>query len=174
MLFSGVVSPLLFSILASSAKANIFEERSDRALPFNFTYAFTAQLNLGKPLPPINITGGVLNTEPILNGTVTGPAINATVTGGIATPSIYQNGIIQVPTIQVWGITSEGYGFVINELGIGSPKGQVTRIQLTIGGLSKKYQALQDSYVLATVNPNKEQTKVAVQGYIVGNAASYV
>ncbi|CAO2657787.1 Nn.00g039130.m01.CDS01 [Neocucurbitaria sp. VM-36] len=174
LLFSCALTSLLCSILASPVYANALTERSaSTPLPFGFAYAFTAHLTLGEPLPPIAIPGGVLITEPIINGTVSGAAINATITGGIATPSVYENGTLQVPAIQAWGITSDGFGVVINELGVGVPKGQVTRIQLSIGGGSK-YAALRNGYVLATVDPNSDQTKVAVQGYLVDNAASYV
>lgn len=71
-------------------------------------------------LPPVSV--------PYNNSTVPGPATNATITGGIATPPIFNNGSIQAPAIQAWGLTSDGFGFVIKELCIGSPKGQVTRI----------------------------------------------
>ena len=74
------------------------------------------------------MSDGTLVAEPITNGTVSGPATNTTITGDIATPSIYNNGFMQAPVIQAWGLTSDGFGFVISELGIGSPNGQVTRI----------------------------------------------
>lgn len=97
-------------------------------LPFNFTHLFTAHLTLARPLPPIAVPGGVLITEPIAGGTVEGPYINGTLQGGIVTPSIYDNATLQVPTIQAWGITSDGAAFVINEAGIGTTRAQVTRI----------------------------------------------
>jgi hypothetical protein len=97
-------------------------------LPFNLKYLFTAHLTLAKPLPRISVPGGVLITEPIANGRVEGPYINGTIQGGIATPSIYNNGTLQVPVIQAWGITSDGAAFVINEAGVGTTKAQVTRI----------------------------------------------
>lgn len=118
-----------FLLSGKSASANpILERAAPDAIPFGFTYAFTAHLNLGKSLLRIAIPGGVVVPEPIANGTVSGPAINATITGGIATPAVYENGTLQVPVIQAWGTTSDGVGFVINELGVGTPKGQVTRI----------------------------------------------
>jgi hypothetical protein len=97
-------------------------------VPFNLKYLFTAHLTLAKPLPRISIPGGVLITEPIANGRVEGPYINGTIQGGIATPSIYNNGTFQVPVIQAWGTTSDGAAFVINEAGVGTTKAQVTRI----------------------------------------------
>jgi hypothetical protein len=44
---------------------------------------------------------------------------------------------------------------------------------LSIGGGSK-YAALGDGFILAAVNPNMNQTEVAVQGYLVGNDASFM
>lgn len=97
-------------------------------LPFNFTYLFTAHLSLGAAAKPIPIPGGVRIIEHILNGTVTGPAINATIDSSLATPSVTSNGTIQVPVINVVGTTDDGFPFYIYEVGIGSPSAQVTRI----------------------------------------------
>lgn len=127
------LTSLLFSLHgvdASPAAADVLSRTtiSESPLPFNLTYLFTVHLSLGKPLPPIAIPDGVVVTEPIINGTVTGPALNATILGGVATPSVYSNGTIQVPVIQAWGLTSDGVSFLINEAGTGMPKGQITRI----------------------------------------------
>ena len=109
--------------------------RSSLDLPtsFNVTYLFTANLELGNPpsgisQKPITIPGGVRVPEPILNGTVSGPYINATITSGLAAPEIYNNGTLQVAVIDLYGITTDGYPLHIHETGIGSPSAQVTRI----------------------------------------------
>ena len=182
------------SVLTPRQQPTVAEPAS---VPFGLTYLFTAYLSLGKPLAPIVIPGGVLIAEPITNGTVTGPSINATIIGGIATPAVYNNMTLQVPKIQVWGLTSDGVSFVINELGVGKPKGQVTRIvccpwaflkklrsrglrvladnrlqEIDIGG-GAEYQSLRDGYILASINPNAQQTEVAVHGYLVENTAMF-
>lgn len=97
-------------------------------VPFNFTYLFTAHLSLGAPQGPIPIPGGVRIIEAILNGTVTGPAINATLGYSLATPSITNNGTIQRPIINAVGTTDDGLPLYLYETGLGSPNAQVTRI----------------------------------------------
>lgn len=66
--------------------------------------------------------------EPLVGGNITGPAVNATVTGGIAYPPVYNNGTLEVPQILVWGTTTDGYPFFVQEMGIGSITQQVTRL----------------------------------------------
>lgn len=121
-----VVCLILFSSPASSTQLSNGAVAPN--LPFNFTYVFTAQLNLGTPSKPIPIPGGVRLIEPILNGTVSGPAINATIGYSLATPTATNNATVQAPTINAVGTTSDGFPVYIYETGIGSPSGQVTRI----------------------------------------------
>lgn len=130
MYFLKAASLLMLAVGTSVSSSPVQQRQSSTqpASPFGFTYAFSAHLSLGKPLPLVAIPGGVLIAEPITNGTVSGPLINATITGGIATPAVFDNGTVQAPVIRAWGLTSDGFGFVINEVGTGSPKGQVTRI----------------------------------------------
>lgn len=102
-------------------------------LPFNVTYLFTATLGLGQPPSeiksnPITIFGGVRVPEPILNGTVSGPYLNGTITAGLAAPAVYNTGTLQVPTIDLYGVTADGDPLRIHETGIGSPSAQITRI----------------------------------------------
>jgi hypothetical protein len=97
-------------------------------LPFNFTYLFTAHLNLGAAEKPITIPGGVRVVEPILNGTVTGPAINATISPSLAMPTIVNNGTLQRPVINAFGTTDDGFPFYLYESGVGSGQAQTTRI----------------------------------------------
>lgn len=97
-------------------------------LPFKLSYLFTAHLGLGAPSKPISIPGGVLVDEPITNGTISGPAINATIKAGIAYPQIVQNGSVQVAQIVAYGTADDGVPFTITETGIGNQQAQVTRI----------------------------------------------
>jgi hypothetical protein len=87
---------LLQAILSSSLAlanpiASHHKSPTTHSLPFNFTYLFTAVLQLGNATKPITVPGGILVNEPILSGRVTGPAINATIAGGFAHPAIYGN-----------------------------------------------------------------------------------
>lgn len=119
-------STILGRSLASSNRAA--PAHSSTPLPFNFTYLFTATLKLGDPsnIRPILIPGGYLVNEPIMSDTVVGPSINATVQGGFAHPSVY--GALQVPSIDLYGMTSDGQAFYIHETGTGSNAAQVTRL----------------------------------------------
>lgn len=135
MHFSTLVS--LFAIASSSVLCHDPPQYKSRdfstsvmtdELPFSFTYLFTAHLAIGAASKPIPVPGGVLIVEHILNGTVTGPAINATIEPSLATPSIINNGSTQVPIINVVGTTDDGFPFYISEAGIGSPSAQVSRI----------------------------------------------
>lgn len=97
-------------------------------LAFNYEYIFTAQLNVGAPSKPIPVPGGVRIFEPIINGTVTGPAVNATLGYSLATPTVVNNQTTQVPVINAVGMTDDGQPLYIYEEGIGSPSLQITRI----------------------------------------------
>jgi hypothetical protein len=95
------------------------------SLPFNYTYLFSAHLSLGALIQPINVTGGVLVTEPIISGVLSGPAINGTITYGVATPSIL--GSLDIPQIRAWGNTSDGAPFVLDGEGVGVRNTQMAR-----------------------------------------------
>lgn len=99
-----------------------------RELPFNLTYLFTAHLNLGAVEKPIAIPGGVRVVEPIINGIVNGPAINATISPSLATPTIGNSSTLQRPVINAFGTTDDGFPFYLYESGIGSNSAQTTRI----------------------------------------------
>lgn len=96
--------------------------------PFHLQPIFAANLVLGKPYPAIPIAGGVLINEPITGGTVSGSAINGTIHGGFAHPPVYDNGTLQVPVIDVYGVSDDGESFYLHETGVGSAAAQVTRI----------------------------------------------
>jgi hypothetical protein len=202
-IFASVLLALI-PLLVSSSPVWTTTSSTTPQLPFNFTYLFTATLNLGPPPPsaktdPITIDGsspanGVIIPEPILNGTVTGSAINGSITSGLAFPSLLMNGTIETPLIEVYGVTDDGAALYIHATGIGAPTGQVTRIvsphllpgvllysswfwicglmyflqELSIGGGSK-YNILRNAYILTAVTPSADRTSVTAVGYAVQN-----
>ncbi|KAF2155387.1 hypothetical protein K461DRAFT_112791 [Myriangium duriaei CBS 260.36] len=101
--------------------------------PFVLEHIFTGILHLGPASKPITTPGGVLVTEAITSGTVTGKAINATVQGGFAHPAVYSNGTVQSPVIDAYGVTEDGLSFYLHEEGVGTPQAQVSRIVGCIG-----------------------------------------
>ncbi|KAJ4304487.1 hypothetical protein N0V90_000013 [Kalmusia sp. IMI 367209] len=136
--------------------------------PFKTSYLFTASVELGSP-NPVPIPGGAIVAEAILGGTVTGPSLNATIATGLAAPHVYQNGTLQLPVIDLYGITEDGYPFHLHEIGVGTPEAQMTRIELNVGGT--RYGILNTGFILATVNPNTERTLVNVKAYLVQNTS---
>lgn len=164
---SFLITPLLSSHISASPYPSGIPVTVTHPLPFHFQPIFTVNLILGKPYQPIKIPGGVLINEPIAGGTVSGSAINGTILGGFAHPPVYNNGTLQVPVIDVYGVSDDGESFYIHETGIGTQAAQVTRIELTIGGA--KYKSLREGYILASVNANANRTAVAVQGFLVVN-----
>lgn len=125
---------LLLGAIASTSASPTYLSISPFDATFDTTFLFTATIGLGQPPPgamgpkAITVPGGVLVPEPIPNGTVAGPYINGTILGGLASPSIYNNQTLQVPVINIYGVTDDGYPFYIHETGIGLPTAQVTRI----------------------------------------------
>ena len=121
-----VLSLLCILTNAWSVRTNL----PSKPLPFNFTYLFTAILNLDTEYKSeaIPVPGGIQLTTPILNGTLAGPAANGTIDSGIASPSAIYENTVQVPVIQAYGFMNDGTPFMINELSIGPPQRQVTRI----------------------------------------------
>ncbi len=197
---SSFVAGLCLSLVQSCHGTPLSVERSELAttastLPFNTTYVFSVAIALGQPpstltQKPITIPGGVVVPEPILNGTVSGPAFNGTILSGLATPAIYENQTLQVATIDLYGVSSDGYPFRIHETGVGSISAQITRIvsifpccvaalcnrilislpdqEIEIGG-GDKYKKLRDGFVMATVNAAADRKSVSVMGYLVQN-----
>jgi hypothetical protein len=76
------------------------------------------------------------------NSTITG-RINATVTGGIAYSAVYtvDNSTFEVPAINLYGVTDDGFPFVLAESGIGGPNGVFTSL-VSIFSLSSHREAL--------------------------------
>ncbi|KAJ9130635.1 hypothetical protein NKR19_g9813 [Coniochaeta hoffmannii] len=162
----GGFSSLAAASAFGASTHDITARASTPAVPFELSYLFTAHLGLGAPSKPIAITGGVLIDEPIANGTISGPAINATIKAGIAYPQVLQNGTVQIAQILAYGTADDGVPFTITETGIGNQQAQVTRILKTRIGGGDKYKALQDGYILASVNHTSE-SEVLVHGYLV-------
>jgi hypothetical protein len=121
---------LVLFILPLSSSATPFSRALVQvpSFPFQFTELFTVTLEVGKILSPLAIPGGILVNEPIVGGNVSGSTINGTIDGGFAHPSVYGNGTLQVPAIDIYGKTSDGQSFYIHEEGIGLGSAQVTRI----------------------------------------------
>ncbi|KIW59333.1 hypothetical protein PV05_03787 [Exophiala xenobiotica] len=175
---SSFVAGLCLSLVQCCYGTPLSVERSElattaSALPFNTTYVFSVAIGLGQPpstltQKPITIPGGVVVPEPILNGTVSGPAFNGTILSGLATPAIYENQTLQVVTIDLYGVSSDGYPFRIHETGIGSISTQITHIEIEIGG-GDKYKKLRNGFVMATVNAATDRKSVSVMGYLVQN-----
>ena len=124
----GGFSPLAAASPFGASTHTITARASIPNVPFELSYLFTAHLGLGAPSKPITITGGVLIDEPITNGTISGPAINATIKAGIAYPQVLQNGTVQIAQIVAFGTADDGVPFTITETGIGNQQAQVTRI----------------------------------------------
>lgn len=179
----------VFSAYLACAESTLSQRDAVPALAFDYEYIFTAHLNLGKAEKPIPIPGGVRVVEPILNGTVTGPAINATLGYSLATPTVVNNGTTQLPVINAVGVTDDGQPLYLYEQGAGSPSAQISRIvsdtlsghahnssdklmyhqQLEIAG--SKYASLQDGFILASIQASADRKSVTVIGYLIKNAA---
>ncbi|KAF4979192.1 hypothetical protein FZEAL_4565 [Fusarium zealandicum] len=131
------------------------------------TYLFTAFLRVGKPLEPIPLLeGGAVIIEPLINGTITGPDLNATVHGGFAAAMVVANNTItgkgktvQIPSIYVYGETNDGLPFYVQESGVGPQAGQNTRLVIAVGG---EYSNLQELFILGQPTINQARTVVTV------------
>ncbi|ETS83958.1 hypothetical protein PFICI_05834 [Pestalotiopsis fici W106-1] len=132
------------------------------------TYLFTAELYIGNILtPPIPLLeGGSVTIEPLVNGTVKGPALNGTIYSGFAAATVVSNNTVtgnnvtvQVPSIYVYGETSDGLPFYVQETGVGPIAGQNTRLQIAVGG---KHSSLQTAFIIAQPSINMARTKVTV------------
>ncbi|KAM0812398.1 hypothetical protein AB5N19_12388 [Seiridium cardinale] len=131
------------------------------------TYLFTATLYVGDVLKPIPlIQGGNVIIEPLVNGTIVGPFLNGTVHSGFAAATVVSNNTItgnntsiQIPSIYVYGQTSDGLPFYVQEAGIGPMADQNTRLVIAVGG---KYSSLQSSFILAQPIMNAARTIATV------------
>ena len=65
--------------------------------------------------------------SPVIGGRLSG-VFDATVEGGIAYPSVIDNGTVSVPEIIIYGTTADNASFLIKEAGVGSLRDQNTRI----------------------------------------------
>jgi hypothetical protein len=131
------------------------------------TYLFTAELYVGHVLNPIPLLeGGSVTIEPLVNGTVNGPALNGTIYSGFAAATVASNNTVtgnnvsvQIPSIYVYGETSDGLPFYVQETGVGPIAGQNTRLQIAVGG---KHSSLQTTFIVAQPSINMARTKVTV------------
>ncbi|XDG10248.1 hypothetical protein ABKA04_009863 [Annulohypoxylon sp. FPYF3050] len=138
----------------------------------NSSYVFTASVTLGKRYGPIPMVGGGIRViEPFTGGTIDGPNFHATIEGGHASPIVLKDtttengGSVQYPFIYVYGYTSDGLPFYIQEEGIGNRASQNTRLIINVGG---SHSYLQTSYVIAQMRFIENEggpTTVAVDCY---------
>ena len=133
------------------------------------TYLFSATVNLGKHLAPIPlIEGGQRIVEPLVSGTIYGPAFNATIEGGLAAPIVINNSTgdgskSQMAFIYAYGHADDGSPFYVGELGIGTSStglGQNTRLIVNVGG---KYKDLAGMYILGQPRLNEDRSAVKVE-----------
>ena len=66
--------------------------------------------------------------QPIIGGTFSGPALNATVTGGLSFVETLNNGTVQLPFDTLYGYTSRNDSFLVQVAGKGEPESQAARI----------------------------------------------
>ncbi|KAJ9607398.1 hypothetical protein H2200_008471 [Cladophialophora chaetospira] len=188
-IFGKISSLALFSALSFANPINDVDldaravpASAAATLPFNINYAFTARLTLGPPPAsalrnPIPLAGGsgtangILLPSPILTGTVTGPALNATITSGFAIPAVYNTtaGTIQIPATNAYGVTDDGVELYIVQSGVGPQLGQTTRIQMSIGG-GAKYARLRDGFILTALTPDADHIHITVTAYLIENS----
>lgn len=141
------------------------------------TYLFTAEIYIGHVLSPIPLLeGGSVTIEPLVNGTVKGPALNGTIYSGFAAATVVSNNTVtgnnatfQIPQIYVYGETSDGLPFYVQETGIGKIAGQNTRLQIAVGG---NHSSLQTTFIVAQPSINTARTKVTVPCFSIPLAAS--
>ncbi|MCJ1234210.1 hypothetical protein MMC14_002169 [Varicellaria rhodocarpa] len=163
---------------ASSPPPLGLNRRAPTPSPPALTYLFSVTLNIGNATKPIPIPGGVrigehpltlflffYPVEPLLSGTITGPAVNGTIEGGLAYPPVLYNQTLQVPQINIYGTTSDGYPFFASEMGVGSPSDQITRLQLDIAG---PYLYLSKAFIIGDVVASADRTVVKVTGFQIG------
>ncbi|KAI1090943.1 hypothetical protein F5B19DRAFT_460943 [Rostrohypoxylon terebratum] len=137
----------------------------------NSSYIFTASVTLGKRYGPIPMVGGGIRVIGSNRRTIDGPNFHATIEGGHASPIILKDttaedgGSVQYPFIYVYGYTSDGLPFYIQEEGIGNRASQNTRLIINVGG---SHSYLQTSYVIAQMRFIENEggpTTVAVDCY---------
>jgi hypothetical protein len=123
-----VLSAILGGCLPSASW--LTSARSPNPLPFKFTYPFTATLKGDNPSTPIFIPSGILVTgRAWTTATIDGPSLNGTIQGGFDHPSIY--GKLQLPSVDVYGMSSDVKLFYLHGAGIGSRTAKVARLVST-------------------------------------------
>ncbi|KAF4958985.1 hypothetical protein FSARC_10888 [Fusarium sarcochroum] len=175
MLFTQIALSLASGAVAVGARSLPSTTNSADIIIPTPTYLFTAHLNLAKPLDPIPLVeGGVVIVEPLINGTINGHTLNGTIHGGLVGAVVAVNNTItgkkpvQIPSIYVYGETSDGLPFYVQETGIGPPSGQNTRLQVAVAG---KYKSLQSEFIIGQPVPSKDRTKVTVHCFGIPLAA---
>ncbi|KIM84042.1 hypothetical protein PILCRDRAFT_6883 [Piloderma croceum F 1598] len=131
------------------------------ASPPIFDHLFTAQLTLGKGLN-VTIPSGFRAVEPIENGTIIGPGLNATITGGSAHNIVIYDETVEIPEINVFGTTDDGEPFFVTQTGIGHPGHQISRFEIDIGG---KYAPFATSFIVGVITLSSNNVTVTVEAW---------
>jgi hypothetical protein len=119
--------------------------------------------------------------EPITNGTITGPGLNATITGGSAHNIVIYNDTIEMPNINVFGTTDDGEPFYVTQIGIGHPGHQISRwVCVPVNGtkrwtnsaiglqeidISGKYAQFATSFIVGVITLSSNDVTVTVEGW---------
>ncbi|KAF8860037.1 hypothetical protein BDZ45DRAFT_741639 [Acephala macrosclerotiorum] len=129
---SRIASPALRSCPSTYEQKDV-ESATPSNFPFNFTHIFTAALDTGARYGPVAIPVGSLFNEPITGGTLVGTGINAINQGGFAHHFLYDNLSDEVTSIDLYGMTDDGFAFYIRESGVGPSASRVTRVKMKTG-----------------------------------------
>ena len=74
--------------------------------------------------PANGADSGWISVEPFIGGNITGPTLNAVIQGGLAFPTLEENGTVQNVNIALYGVTTDGYSFYASGTGVGSSGNQ--------------------------------------------------
>ncbi|KAI9733429.1 MAG: hypothetical protein M1834_003513 [Cirrosporium novae-zelandiae] len=128
------------------------------------TPLFTALLSVKPAAIGITVQGGEASIISITGGSISGPALNATVSGGLASASMLNNGTYQMEQIDFYGSTTDETPFFAAMTGTGDLTPLTSRMQLDIGG---SYAYLATGYILVVSGPTPNKTSVIADAYLV-------
>ncbi|MDI1492965.1 MAG: hypothetical protein OHK93_004749 [Ramalina farinacea] len=170
--FTSLLALTATTALLPRTLANPLHPREAPSKTPQLTYLFTVTVNVGTVLlPPIVIPGGTRLIEPLTSGSISGPYLNATVKGGLAYPTIVDNGAVQVPEIVIYGTTIPNNGTMASDKGenyfaivegVGGTMEQESALRLEIGG---GYAGLNRTFIVADIKRNADGSVVSVDGF---------
>lgn len=126
--------------------------------------AFSGSVNVARRYPTVRIPGGVRVIEPISSGSFSGPLLNATIDGGLAFPTILANGTRQDAFITIYGTTSHNSTLLVQVSGTGNSSSQFADAIVEVNGPEAE---LMGEFLLTTIHPSEDGSKVAVGVYSV-------